>query len=208
MKTIFRVNISDQRKQLILRVGEEMGIEQYRGYALFDDSDYVEYLNPKWRKRALHFNVRRGVEEISPDHILELFNDPECDHFVWLSKRIVESERVHMLWIYAHELRHVIQDTLYPGLSEMTEPLLKALHDGSAKRPTSFQIEMPQECDAELGARDVVVKMFGDEEYRTYRRREEAANPQAANYFRRFDELAAHWSGDPIADTRRITLSL
>jgi len=208
MKTIFRKKVSDQRKQLILRVGEEMGIEKYGGYTLFDDSDYVDYANPKWKRRALHLNVRRGIEEASPDHILELISDPECDHFVWLSKRIAESERVHMLWVYAHELRHVVQDTLYPGLSEMTEPLRKSLHAGSAKQPTAFPIEMPQEFDAELAAMDVVVKILGDEEYRTYRRREEAANRKAADYFRRFDELAAPWSGDPIADTRRMAISL
>ncbi len=204
MKTIFRINVSDQRKQLILRVDEEMGIEKYRGYVLFDDSDYTDYPNWKWRGKALHFTLRRGVEEISPEHILQLFESTDCDHFVWLSKRIGEGELVHMLLVYAHELRHVLQDTLYPGLSGMTEPLRKALRGGAAQRPTSFQIEMPQEFDAELAARDVVVKILGDEEYRTYRRREEAASPKATDYFRRFDELTAHWSGDPIAETRRI----
>jgi hypothetical protein len=59
---------------------------------------------------------------------------------------------------------------------------------------------MPQEFDAELAARDVVVKICGDEAYRAYRHREEASA-----YFRRFDELEAHWGGDPIGDTQRMT---
>jgi hypothetical protein len=74
VKTVFRIDVTDQRRQLILRVGREMGIEKYGGYVLFDDSDYADYPNPKWRKRALHFNVHRGVEEISPEHILQLIN--------------------------------------------------------------------------------------------------------------------------------------
>jgi hypothetical protein len=201
MKTVFRIDVPDQRKQLIIRVGGQMGIEKYRGYVLFDDSDYADYPNPKWRKRALHLDVRRGVEEISPEHIVQLISSPDCDHFVWLSKRIVESELVHMVWVYAHELRHVIQDTLYPELSEMTGHLRKRLQD-------RYAIEMPQEYDAELAARDIVVQFFGEEEYQAYRCREAARDSRATEYHRKFDELASNWTGDLIAETRRIILSL
>jgi hypothetical protein len=170
-------------------------------YVLFDDNDYADYPNPRWRKRALRLDVRRGVEEISPEHILQLITSPDCDHLVWLSKRIAEAERVHMIWVYAHELRHVVQDTLYPGLSEMTDPLRKMRHGG-------YAVEMPQELDAELAARDLVLQVFGEEEYQAYRRRQYASDPKAAAYFQRFDALASDWCGDPIAETKRLVHSV
>jgi hypothetical protein len=200
MTTIFRINFDKERREIIDRVGREMGIENYRGYVLFDDNDYANDANPTWRKQALHLNVRRGVEEMSPEHILQLINSPNCDHFVWLSKRIAEGEKVHMVWVYAHELRHVIQDTLYPGLSEITGSLQKVL--------SGYQIEFPQELDAELAARSLVLKFFGEEEYADYRRRQCADNPKAADYFRRFDQLAANWCDDPITETKRLLASV
>ena len=191
MKTVFRIDVSDARRQLIHRVGSEMGMEKYRGYVLFDDSDYANYPNPKWRKRALRFDVRRGVEEISPDHILKLMTAPDCDHFVWLSKRIAESEQVHMIWVYAHELRHVIQSAVYPELSEMTVSLRNAAR-------AAYAVDLPQELDAELAARDIVVRLFGEAEYQAYRCRQVAGCPGAVEYFRRFDELESHWGGGGI----------
>ena len=172
-----------------------MRIAEYRGFVLFDDGDYADYPNPKWRKRALHFNVGRdGVEEISPEHILKLLASPSCQHFVWLSKRIGVGEPVHMIWVYAHELRHVVQDTVYPGLSKMTRSLRTALAGKCA-------LEIPQELDAELAARDLVIALFGGDEYEAYRRRQCANNPRADGYFRRFDELAAGWCGNAISAT-------
>jgi hypothetical protein len=203
MKTVFRIDVSDHQRQIIHRVGCEMGMGEYRGYALFDDSNYTDYPNPKWRKRALHLDVRRGVEEISPEHILKLINAPDCEHLVWLSKAIAESEQVHMIWVYAHELRHVIQSSIYPELSEMTVSLRNALRNALR---TGYQLDLPQEFDAELAARDIVVKFFGEAEYQAYRCRQVAGDPKAAEYFRRFEELESNWSGDPIADTRRMIL--
>lgn len=176
-----------------------MGIERFQGYVLFDDSDYVDYSNPKWRKRALHLNVQRGIEEMSPDHILQLITSPDCDHLVWLSKRIAEAEQVHMIWVYAHELRHVAQVTLYPGLSELTDSLRKTRRGG-------YAIELPQELDAELAAKDLICKIFGQQEYEAYRCRCAADDSRATDYFARFDELALNWSGDPIAETRRLAV--
>jgi hypothetical protein len=172
-----------------------MAIGKYRGYILFDDSDYPDYPNPKWKKRALHMNVRRdGIEEISPDHILALLNQASCHHFVWISKRIGTGELVHMIWVLAHELRHLVQNTLFPGLSEMSHILRPAVHGG-------FQLEIPNELDAELAAKDAVRRIVGEEQYQAYRYRQCANEPRAAAYFRRLDELEATWSGDPIAET-------
>src|SRR5437588_1665573 len=97
-----------------------MRIEKYQGYVLFDNNDYPDYPNRKWRARALHFDLRCGIEEVSPEHILQLMSDPWCDHLVWISKRIAKSDQVRMVWVYVHELQHVSQSTLYPGLHEST----------------------------------------------------------------------------------------
>lgn len=195
MKTLFRIDIGEQRRKLVLRVGREMGTSKYRGYALFDDDDYVDYHNQKWRKRALYFNVRRdGIEEMSPEHILKLLTARGCEHFVWISKRIGESEPIRMAWVYAHELRHAMQGALYPGLSEMTRSLREVLRHG-------YQVDFPQELDAEMAARDIVRQVFGEGDYQAYRRNQVESCPSADDYFRRFDELAAKWSGDPISET-------
>jgi hypothetical protein len=78
----------------------------------------------------------------------------------------------------------------------MTSPLRQVLR--------GYQIEIPQELDAELAARKLVLQFFGEEEYQAYRHRQYADDPRAAAYFQRFDELASNWCGDPIAETRRL----
>jgi len=208
VKTLFRVETPPQRREFVLRVSHEVGAEEHRGYVLFDDNDYPDYPILKWRKRALHLDLRCGVDEAGPEHILKLMNSPDCDHFVWLSKRIAESEPVHMVRVYAHELRHVIQGTLYSGLSKLTAELTVSLQKSPPEAPrTLYSIELPQELDAELAAWQLVRSVFGDDEYVAYRSREIANNAKAADYFRRFDELASSWRDDPIAETRRLLLS-
>jgi hypothetical protein len=76
----------------------------------------------------------------------------------------------------------------------MTRSLRKVLRDG-------YAVEIPQELDAELAARDLVRQVFGEEAYQAYRRHECANDPKADGYFRRFDELAANWCGDAISET-------
>jgi hypothetical protein len=132
----------------------------------------------------------------------QIIDTPDCDHFVWLSKRIMDSEPVHMVWVYGHELRHVVQDTLYPRLSEMTSSLRKAQQ--SANLQPSTQVELPQELDAELAAKGLVLMIFGEDTYRAYRRGRCENAPKATDYFRRFDELASDWRGDPLAETKRL----
>ncbi len=142
-----------------------------------------------------------GVEGASPAHVLELMERPDCQHLVWVSRQIGESEPIRMVWVYAHELRHLSQDLENPLLSRLTYFLDRAY---PRIEPSKRQIDIPGEFDAELAARDVVVELFGAEEYHAYIHREIEHSPEAERYFSSFDEIEDTWSGDPMVESLRI----
>jgi predicted nucleotidyltransferase len=194
MKLVYRHKLDGYRKKLIEQINAKLNIESYQGCVLFDNNDYHDYPNPKWRCDALYLNVLEGgVEEISPDYIVKIMRSRNCHNFIWISKKAIISEPIHMVWVYSHELRHMIIAKMYPRLSKMTRVLNSIL---SGVR----QIEIPEEFEAELAAKDIVCSLFGEERYKDYIERQ-CKNLEASAYFQQFYEVYANWGGDPVAES-------
>lgn len=202
MKTIYRLDLSAPKRKLTAQVNAAMGADRADGYVIWDDQNYPDHPNPLYQKKAYHMNVAcGGVEEISPDHILKLMERPDCKHFIWISRDIGEAEPIRTVWVYAHEMTHLVQDLDVPILSSLTNFLRLAY---PRVEPPKRQIDIPGEFDAELTAKELVVKLFGRNEYQAYVKRQVQDCSEGKVYFRRFEEIQQSWSGDPMQESIRI----
>lgn len=111
MKTIYRLDLSAQKRRLTAQVSTAMRADRADGYVLWDDQNYSNHPNPLYRKKAYHMNVGcGGVEEVCLEHILNLMEQPDCKHLIWILRDIGEAESLRTLWVHAHEIKHLVQD--------------------------------------------------------------------------------------------------
>jgi len=202
MKTIYRLDLPAQKRKLTAKVNAVMGAGRADGYVLWDDQNYPNHPNPLYRKKAYHMNVAHGgVEEASPNHILNLMERPDCKHLVWISRDIGEAEPIRTVWVYAHEMKHLVQDLEVPLLSSLTNFLTLAY---PRVEPAKRQLDIPGEFDAELNAKNLVDELFGRDETLAYVNRQVQKCPEARLYFQCFEEIKQSWCGDPMQESIRI----
>src|SRR5262249_534595 len=80
--------------KLIEQINSIMNIPNTGVYIVFDNDEFPNYINKRFR-RAFYMNIKKGgIEELSPIHILEIMNKADCEHFVWVSKSVGEDEDI------------------------------------------------------------------------------------------------------------------
>jgi len=135
-----------------------------------DADDYENYPNPIWRNQGLHLNVRLGgIEEMSPEYLLEIMESRKYSNLIWLSKRICASDLMKFLWVASHEFKHFSQDTISHELSVANTFLYNVLGDKRIQiDEPRVAMTIPAEFDAELSAFKTIIKIFGTIEAEKY----------------------------------------
>ena len=83
------------------------------------------------------------------------------EHFIWISKRICESEDIHFAWIYAHELQHLKQSLKNPYLLIVAKLLKYVKYE-------IVDIDIPTEFECDGKAKHIVARIFGEEKSNAY----------------------------------------
>ena len=119
---IDRFGVSSSRRNLADRILAKFSIPDTGVIIVFERDDYTNDLITIWGRdrMALHLNIKDGIVEMSPDHLLILMKSKDYDQLIWLSRQTCESEDIEFTWILSHELRHLEQElhsnTLYQRL--------------------------------------------------------------------------------------------
>ncbi|MER0203768.1 MAG: hypothetical protein DU480_07905 [Nitrosomonas sp.] len=134
------------------------------------------------------FFWRKGdsIESV-PYAIAALMNNPSVTHIIWLSKRLLDEEDIHIFWVYSHELRHFMQDQ---GAADIVKIklFLNELHIQENYLGNGTQLEKPHELDAELFAKSTVKVAYGYKalsDYISLKCKQSNAN----SYFQRLEHL-------------------
>jgi hypothetical protein len=137
---------------------------------ILDSDDYKEYPNPIWRSQGLHLNIRLGgIEELSPEYLLEIMQSREYSNLIWFSKRICDADLTKFIWVASHEFQHFRQNTISHELSVANTFLENALRGEKLKiDEPKAAMPIPSEFDAELSAFKTFIKIFGRKEAEKY----------------------------------------
>jgi hypothetical protein len=132
---------------------------------MFEGDDLSHYYNPRWARPAVHMDLREGgVEELSPEHLLEIMEAQEHRHLIWISRQICESESdVHFVWVLSHELAHLEENLIDPILSKAGYFLHATLGRVPIAEP-QVTLTLPSEMYAELGALRIVRRVFSEQQ--------------------------------------------
>ena len=95
-------DLSENRKHLVDKLIVEFRVPE-RGIALiFDKNDYTNYPNFLWQNQGLHFNIKLGgIEEISPEPILDIMQSGKYSNLIWISNRVCIGNPVTFVWVNA-----------------------------------------------------------------------------------------------------------
>jgi hypothetical protein len=194
MKHIDRLGLTDEKRELMSRVDARLGIAGVRGYALLDDSDHSGFANRHFSElRAFYADVAfSGVEELSPRYVFDVMSLPDCDHFIWISRREATASLPRFVWIYAHEVQHLVQRRSDP-LCARANSLIRAAY-GRTNNTPRLPLEIPSEFDAELVARNVVRELLGEPVLKSYLE-DQSLDAVRRAYLQRFRELEETWRG-------------
>lgn len=155
------VSLSTRQKCLLDQINKLFDFPAQGVIVIFDENDYDNYINPTWKFSGLHLNVELGgIEEMSPEHILEIMESKKYAHLVWFSKRVSLLEDIKFSWIVAHEFRHLQQDFNSNILSKAGHFLYRAI-GGINIEEQKIDVTVPTELDAELFAWKTVRHIFG-----------------------------------------------
>ncbi len=197
-----RNGISDEKRMLLDAVVNHFGVGATGLCVLLDNSDHEGYVNRRYADRAFYMDIEDGgIEEMSPDYVLEVMRSPTCRHFIWMSRRACLDSQAGFTWILAHEMRHLAQRASDKLVAQINGLLRRAYPN--VGRARSLQIDFPAEFDAELSAREAVRALLGEHALESYL----AVQRQTADgrrYFERFREIEREWSGDLRAESLRV----
>jgi len=204
IQTIWRIEAEQKRCAIVDQVIAASGLADESLIVVLDNSDYEGYHNPRYSKDiAWYMNIGSGqLEEISPDHMLEIMDPPHCDHLIWVSKRAAVGSFSRLVWVLAHELRHLIQEIEYPELST-TNLLIKRLPK-QVPLKSKYQFGVPAELDAEWAANQTVVKFLGNDARDAFIAEECQRDEKAESYFKELFALLADYCVDWARQTKKL----
>ncbi len=167
MQIIERIQLAEEKRELVRKIHQYMGMDVEGLYIVFDDYDYTGYINSLYTKNlAFHMNIERGgIEEMSPAHIIEIMENPDCRYFIWVCRTVPKTDDLEFSWIYSHELQHMAQDMMCPHVSSLT--CFLSLTYGRIC-PDVIPIDIPAELDAELKAIEILNVLFGPDACHEY----------------------------------------
>ena len=114
------VNLSKKRKVLIKKLISYFNIPAKGVAIVIDNKCYENSCNPGWRYlKGIHMNIKDGgIEEISPNPLLEIMKSKKYSQLIWISGDISQGKDIEFIWGLAHELRHLEQDLITVVLSK------------------------------------------------------------------------------------------
>ena len=158
------VNLTKKRKVLIKKLILYFNIPAKGVAIVIDNKCYENSCNPGWRcSKAIYMNIKDGgIEEISPNPLLEIMHSKKYSHLVWISGDVSKSEEIECIWTLAHELQHLKQDLTSIILSKAGNFLASTLGDIEIDEQ-KIDLIIPTELDAELAAWRATRNIFGNE---------------------------------------------
>ncbi|MBW1796717.1 MAG: hypothetical protein JRJ38_20265 [Deltaproteobacteria bacterium] len=204
MQVIWRIEAEPKRCAIADQVIAESGLAAESLIVVLDDSDYEDCPNPRYSKDiAWYMNIRSGqLEEMSPEHMLEVMDPQRCDHLIWVSKRVAVGSFSRLVWVLAHELRHLRQEIEYPELST-TNLLIKRLSK-QVPLKSKYQFGVPAELDAEWAAYQTVVKILGNDALNAFVTEECQRDEKAEPYYKELFVLLPDYCEDWVQQTKKL----
>ena len=163
------VNLTKKRKVLIKKLISYFNIPAKGVAIVIDNKCYENSDNPGWGcSKAIYMNIKDGgIEEMSPNPLLEIMYSKKYSHLVWISGDVSKSEEIEFIWTLAHELQHLKQDLTSIILSKAGNFLSNTLGNIETDEQKIDLLE-PTELDAELIAWRVTRNIFGNEIANSY----------------------------------------
>jgi len=165
------------------------GIENAEGFVLLDGGDYEDesFLLDEFRDYAFYWSPSKPKDRIPP-HVASLMNDPRCTNLIWLSRRALAEEDIHLVWILAHEARHLSQarqSISTDGVRRHIQGLRRKLKFMNLPGSTLA----PLEVDSDLFALQVASRMFGQPAIRDFFARRNLPRCPDSRYLSFMEEL-------------------
>ena len=122
------------------------------------------------QNQGLHFNIKLGgIEEISPEPILDIMESGKYSNLIWISNRVCIGNPVTFVWVVSHEFQHFIQDQKCHIFSVANSFLYNNLsHPSINIEEQKEALTVPYEFDAEIEAYKAVKKLFGNKQAEDY----------------------------------------
>ena len=158
--------LTEDRKLLLDRIFTEFRIPEKSIAFILDKNDYLDCPNQLWRYQGIYMNIKLGgIEEISPDPLLEIMKSGNYSNLIWLSNRTCIGDVVTFVWVASHELQHFIQDKKCHSLFLANSFLYNnLLHQSIEIDEEKEALTVPYEFDAEIEAYKVVKKLIGEKQ--------------------------------------------
>jgi len=171
---IFKNREAQRKESLVKEINDLMSIscdQLYVFFAAVDASNRPNFENVYNKNFGLEgFYQNRKVEGKLPTNYPREIDEEiqsrslrmnQCEHFIWISKRICEAEDIHFAWVYSHELQHLRQSLKNPYLLIVANLLKYVKYEIAA-------IDIPTEFECEGKAKQIVVRIFGEEKCISY----------------------------------------
>jgi len=157
------VNLTKKRKVLIKKLISYFNVPAKGVAIVIDNKCYENSYNPRWRcSKATYMNIKDGgIEEMSPNSLLEIMQSSKYSHLVWISGDVSKSKDIEFIWTLAHELQHLKQDLISTILSKAGNFLPNTLGNIETDEQ-KIDLLVPTELDAELIAWRVTRNIFGN----------------------------------------------
>jgi hypothetical protein len=161
---LFRIEVNLDKRQCLDKLINMYSIPANGVLIILDSNDYKDYPNRIWTNQGLHLNIMKGgVEEMSPEYLLEIMESKRYTNLIWLSNRICCSGLTEFVWVASHEFQHFVQNTMSHRLSLANTFLYNVLGNIQIDEP-KVAITIPHEFDAELSAFKTIIELFGRKE--------------------------------------------
>lgn len=159
-------NLSREKRRLVDELIADFCIPEKDIALIFDENDYTDYPNPLWRNQGFHINMKLGgIEEWSPEPILNIMESDRFSNLIWISNRICIENRTTFVWVVSHEFQHFVQDEKCHILSVANSFLFSNLsHPSINIEEPKVALTVPYEFDAEINAYKAVKKLLGSEQ--------------------------------------------
>lgn len=98
------------QKILVRRIADFLEPTYCPSHVVLDGGDYSDNATvlDEFRDFAFSWNRNQPRDRV-PAHVLGLMNDDLCCNLIWLSRRALEEDEILLVWIVAHEFRHIYQ---------------------------------------------------------------------------------------------------
>ncbi|MCK4558643.1 MAG: hypothetical protein KAV45_02595 [Calditrichia bacterium] len=161
-KFFYRNQLSEERIELLKKSMSLFEIPSKGLAFILESDDYSSYINETWRFPAQFIDIEHGgIEEMSPDHILELMESRQYRYLLWISRQICEGDPIKFVWILCHELRHMEQSQITFDLLIINN-FLRLAFSFIISEPINFINIIPTELDAQLRAWKSVIQIFNE----------------------------------------------